>query len=530
MIQDIEITAEYLTGLLEWSQPQVIKRAGAFKHRFIAEPNADLEWLWHHRRAELIALGVDRAPRTDNVRLVIWWKDAPELKDKTAELIKASSALDADISVSVPAGMTLRGYQKACVAFARGKRSLLIADSPGVGKTPEMIAIINDHPEWKTGLIVCKNVGKINWLRELRRWLTGKFSVWIAEPGMFPQRDIVIINYNLLGKFRAQMERDWDFVVLDEAHSIKNKRTQQYKNVMNLQRFARNRFALTGTPVVNEAHDVFPIISWLDPITYDNEVRFVHMYGETRRLHNQLRTNIMIRRRKEEVLTELPPIEHRIVEFDSPEARMAMDESECWKERKTKIDELEKVAERAATNKDPESFRKAMEQIDDVWKVAFKEMSAFRLKTGEAKFPFCMEYLKAAMEESDKIVVFGHHRHILENAHAQIPGSVLLYGGMHNNDKQLAIDRFQNDPNVPVFFGSSSAADTITLTASSRVIHFELEWTPAEMEQRISRCHRQGQKDSVLSEYLVLQNSCDGKFAKRLTMKMSLTADVLDRK
>lgn len=527
MIQDQEITTEYLTGLLEWSQPQVIKRAGGFKHRYIAEPNQDLEWLWHHRRAELIAIGIDRAPVTDGTRLVIWWQDAPVARDHAAELIKASSAVDADISVSVPAGLSLRGYQKACVAFARGKRALLIADQAGIGKTPESIAIINDHPEWKTGLIICKNIGKINWLRELRRWLTRPMSMWIADTSIFPHRDIVIINYQLLTKYKSHIcARNWDFIIADEAHMFKSSKAQVFKNMMELQRTSGNRFALTGTPIVNVAEDIFQILTWLDPITYDNSVRFKYLYNEPRRLHNHLRTHIMLRRLKKDVLQELPKVEHRIVEFDDEEP---MDGPA--RELYSKLTEIEKAIAEAQIHKDERAFRLALSAMDDALKVPFSEMSEFRKRTGERKFEYCMEFLKSAMEETDKIVVFAHHRHLLEKAHSEIPGSVLLYGGMHNNDKQLAIDRFQNDPKVPVFFASiTTAGDTITLTASSRVIFFEQDWRPAIMEQCISRVDRMGQVNSVLVDHLTLRNSCDSKVARRLTMKMELSENILDRK
>lgn len=530
MIQDQEITSGYLWLLLEWSQPMVVKRRGGFMHRHIAEPNADFEWLWHHRRGELIALGIDRAPVNDGTRLVIWWLEAPQAKDQAAELIKASSATDADIQVSVPEGLVLRGYQKACVAFARGKRALLNGDDVGLGKSVETVAIINDHPEWKTGLIICPSVAKINWLRELRRWLTRPISMWIADASMFPNRELVIINFELLGKFEKQMERDWDFIVIDEIHRIKNPKSLAHKRCMNLQKYARNRIGLSGTPIVNEAEDLFPILSWLDPIIYDNPVRFKHHYSETRRLHNHLRTHIMVRRLKKEVLTELPPLIHRIIEFDCPDESMAREEQEAWGPKAAKIQNMEEKVANAERLKDDRAYRRALEELDDVWKVAFSEMSAFRKRTAEAKFPLCMEFLRAAMEESDKIGVFAHHRHILEAAHKETPKSVLLYGGMHDNDKQLSIDRFQNDPAVPVFFGSIEATgEAITLTASSRVLFFELDWRPSKMTQVAGRFHRMGQRDSVLCDYLVLKNSCDAKLARRLVMKAELTEDILDR-
>lgn len=526
MIQDIEITNEYLTGLLDWSQPRVIRRKGGFKHLFEAIPNEDFEWHWKHNRGALVALGIDRGPVQEGNRTVIWWQDAPEAKDQASELIKASSATDADIEVSVPAGLTLRGYQKACVAFYRGKRALLCADAAGTGKSISTVAIINDHPEWKSVLIICKNVAKINWLREVRKWLTSKLSVWIADPSMFPQRDIVIVNFQLLGKFQKQiLDREWDLVVIDECHSIKSPATAQFKHCMAIQKRARNRIGLSGTPIVNEVNDIFQILSWLDPIVYDNPVRFRHHYSEPRRLHDHLRQHIMIRRLKKDVLRELPPVQHRIVEFDD---NSPLDTSE--RDLNNKLAEIEKALENAQLCKDERAYRKALDEMDDALKVGFSEMSEFRKVTGQRKFPFAMEFIKSAMEETEKIVVFAHHRAILESAQREIAGSVLLYGGMDNSEKQLSIDRFQNNPKVPVFFGSILAAgDSITLTAASRVIFFEMDWRPAIMEQCVSRLHRMGQTDSVLVDYLVLSKSCDAKVAKRLTMKMQISEDILDR-
>jgi SWI/SNF-related matrix-associated actin-dependent regulator 1 of chromatin subfamily A len=106
---------------------------------------------------------------------------------------------------------------------------------------------------------------------------------------------------------------------------------------------------------------------------------------------------------------------------------------------------------------------------------------------------------------------------------------VKLYGGMSDVEKENSVTRFQNDPTCKIFVGSIRAAGVgITLTAASKVVFAELDWTPANMMQAEDRCHRIGQTESVLVQHLVFDDSLDARMAEILVEKMEIIGAALD--
>jgi SWI/SNF-related matrix-associated actin-dependent regulator of chromatin subfamily A-like protein 1 len=188
------------------------------------------------------------------VPLKVWWTDAAakaarliEYADDVAkaalaphlEQVSASKAVDADIDIPAPDGLAYLGYQRAGIAYAKGRDRTLIGDEMGLGKTIQALGYINASPEVKTVLIVCPASLRLNWEREAKKWLVraDSFKFHIVETADPPPADatFIIVNYNRLsGKagekvFAALMARQWDLLVADEAHYCKNpkaKRTQ----------------------------------------------------------------------------------------------------------------------------------------------------------------------------------------------------------------------------------------------------------------------------------------------------------------
>src|SRR5690606_16135176 len=162
--------------------------------------------------------------------------------------------------------------------------------------------------------------------------------------------------------------------------------------------------------------------------------------------------------------------------------------------------------------------------------VAFEELSALRHEMGIAKVPAVIEHIKETLENTDKIVVFAHH-HDVVNAIAQAFGdiAVKLTGVESSDERQAAVDRFQNDPNCRLFIGTIGAAGVgLTLTAASTMIFAELDWVPGRVTQAEDRIHRIGQLDSVLIQHLVVDGSLDAKMAWVLVEKQEIIDKALD--
>jgi len=164
----------------------------------------------------------------------------------------------------------------------------------------------------------------------------------------------------------------------------------------------------------------------------------------------------------------------------------------------------------------------------------FSEMAKVRHDTAVAKINDVCGHVENMFEEGiDKVVVFAHHRDVVNKIHEHFGNkgisSVILYGGMSDEESQKSIDEFQDNPDVKLFIGNIKAAGVgITLTSSHNVVFAELDWTPANMSQAEDRCHRIGQNDSVLIQHLVLENSFDAKMAQSLVDKQNIIDGILD--
>lgn len=449
--------------------------------------------------------------------------EGKEIAAKVAE----SRATDADISVPAPAGLAYLPYQRAAIAYAMARKNVLIADEMGLGKTVQAIGIMNAMSEAKTILVVCPASLKHNWRAEVRKWDIHSRSV-----GIFPRRETVtIVNYEQLKKISPQA---WDLLVLDEAHYAKNPTAQRTQECIKHAKLAKRVVALTGTPL-DKPREIYTLQTMLDTATWGpagverskEQGRFYFRYcgpekvwtgrkyvttfdGATNleELQERLRTSLMVRRLKSDVLTELPAKRRQIVVLgeQADEDGFPLDESGDYQEQ---VDNLRKSG-----------------------KVAFEEISGLRHEQALRKLPKCIEYLTETLENNnEKVVVFAHHKDViaeLETALAPF-GLVKIDGSTPVGERGGIVDAFQNG-SARVFLGSIGAAGVgLTLTAASRVVFVELDWTPKAMNQAEDRCHRIGQKDTVLVQHLVIDGTLDAKIAKMLVRKQDVADSALDR-
>ncbi len=422
-----------------------------------------------------------------------------------------------------PKGKEYLPYQVAGIQFARGKSACLIGDEMGLGKTIQAIGWLNCRPEIETALIVCPATLKTNWARELDAWLIS------------PCVDVTIINYDQLHKL--DMSRIYDVAILDEGHYIKNHKAKRSRLCRAIQ--ARNRIILTGTPILNKPIELWHLLHWLRPEVWpmssfmkyalrycgahqrrvNRSGRFVWFMDGATNL-DELRamlSGLMIRRLKSEVLKELPDKRRQIIEI--PVNGMAGGLLDELREATNRIRGIE------------ETYAAEVQRMEGALSVAWKDMAELRHELGLAKLPAAIELIHDAVESSGKVVVFAHHRDVIEglsNALVDYKPAV-IHGGTPVCARQKMVDAFQNDHETKVFIGQTMAAGVgITLTAASHVIFVELDWTPGVMSQAEDRCHRIGQKNSVLVQHLAFENSLDVNIAKALIRKQSIITKALD--
>lgn len=460
---------------------------------------------------------------------------------------------DSDVNVPCPKNLTFYPYQIAGIRIAVNQQSTLIGDEMGLGKTAQAIGVINVTKP-KTVLVVCPATLKINWYREMMRWLTDVYAINIVNPGdKFPEKpEIVIVNYDIVSRHKEAIHKiEWDLFIADEAHYLKNPAAQRTEALLgkgkkSLPIKAKRKILLTGTPIPNRPIEAWPLVSFLWPETFDNYFQYAKRYCEARNngwgwdvsgadnleeLQQVMRGAGLVRRLKSQVLTDLPPKTRQVVVLPSDSVcDLLKKESDFIKRHEDKIRQLTRAKHAAKAQKNEAGYKNAVAQLREAQGIAFTEMARVRKELAVAKIPFCIEYINMQLEENGKVVFMAHHREVIEEIHKHFGSvAVKLYGGMSSDEKTKSVDSFQNDPNCKVFLGSIQAAGVgITLTAAQCMVFGELDWTPGNMLQAEDRIHRIGQKGNALIQQLVFDGSLDAKMAETLVRKMEIIEQALD--
>lgn len=501
---------------------------------------------------------------------------AREAADEAKARREASRAASLDPSeaeaIPVPEGLAYLPYQLAGIAFARGLLACLIGDEMGLGKTIQALGAINADETARHILVVCPASLRRNWRNEAKRWLVRDYEYLVVEggkkaklPRKLARHVVVIINYDVLKAHHAWLHaQQWDVLIVDEAHYLKNPKTQRTAQVLGkwdkdatkaipaLQ--ATRRIFLTGTPLPNRPIELWPLVKALDPAGLGRSwKRFAERYCAGYRdtygwqtagssnldeLQMRMRSSFMIRRLKADVLKELPAKRRQIIELPANGASKAVKaEQVALAEHKKAELALQIKAALAKASHDDATYEEAVRALRSARLAAFEDMSRFRHETALAKVPYVVEHLHAVVASAGQVVVFAHHKDVIAAIRKGLETAtkdnealtcVQITGDTSMQAREDAVEAFQNGK-AQVFLGNIQAAGVgITLTASSHVIFAELDWVPGNMSQAEDRCHRIGQTDSVTVQHLVLEGSLDAVMAVTLVEKQAVQDDALD--
>ena len=252
-------------------------------------------------------------------------------------------------------------------------------------------------------------------------------------------------------------------------------------------------------------------------------------------LQERLRSSIMIRRLKADVLTELPAKRRQIIALQplTARARAAVaNEQKHVRETEAKLAALRAAVEALDPETAQDRYKAAALALREAETVAFTETSLVRHEVELAKLPQVVEHLTDFLEGcEEKLVVFGHHHDVLDELHAALApfGALKADGRDSVPARDAAVQRFQTDPAARVIVcGITAMGVGHTLTAASHVVFASLDWTPGNLLQAEDRCHRIGQRDSVLVQHIVLDGSLDARMTELIVGKMGVIADALD--
>ncbi len=506
------------------------------------------------------------ADKSIAVRLANYADDGARAELESVEkALEQSRAAAADIDIPVPEGLEYLPFQRAGIAYAMARESTLIGDEMGLGKTIQALGVINADPSIETALIVVPASLRINWKREAEKWLVTPREIYVVDNNkpIPDSAEIVVVNYDRVkgAVFDNIMAREWDVLIIDESHKIKNPKAARTKRVLGVSEKKRSKkdrvpglvdrckrkLFLTGTPILNRPIELQSVLAAIRPGEFGNFFQFAKRYcnghqnkwgwdftgaSNLDELQTRLRALCMVRRLKKDVLTELPAKRRQVIELAPNGASRAVKaEAKAFRAHEDRLAGLRDEADLAHAAGDETTYKAAVEKLRDEAQVAFSEISRLRHDVAVAKIPSVIDHVDNMLESGvSKCLLFCHHKDVVK-AFAEHYGAaaVKLTGDTSQEDRQTAVDRFQTDPAVKVFIGSITAAGVgLTLTAAAHVVFAELDWVPANITQAEDRCHRIGQTGSVLVQHLVVDGSLDARMAKTIVAKQAVADKALD--
>ena len=437
-------------------------------------------------------------------------------------------------------------YQVEGALFAARAGRALLGDEMGLGKTVQAIAaaeLMARHFGVQRVLVVCPTSLKHQWKAEFAKFADRPAQVIhglrAKRQGQYAQDTFCrIVNYEMLAR-DADLIDAWapDLVIADEAQRIKNWNTVAARALKRIH--TPYALVLTGTPLENRLEELISIVQFVDQ----------HRLGPTWRMldEHQLRDDVgrvigyralgqiqqtlapvMLRRRKAEVLTQLPErVDSRLFVPLTPEQRVHHDENG---EIVTRI-----VARWRKTGFLSDVDQRRLQCALQNMRMACNSTFLLDHETDHGhKADELLTLLDEWLEDpAAKVVVFsqwlGTHEIIRRRLAHRPWGHVLFHGGVPGEQRGALVERFHNDADCRIFLSTDAGGVGLNLQhAAALVVNMDLPWNPAVLEQRIGRVHRMGQARGVQVVNLIGQGSIEEGMLGVLAFKKSLFAGVLD--
>lgn len=388
----------------------------------------------------------------------------------------------------------LREYQATGVEYLKKAKKVLLADDTGLGKTIQAIQAMLDL-NLSSNLIVCPATLKYNWANEFKKHF-GIGSCVVAgnkterEKAWKSDTQFKIANYDLLSADASIIKEKWDVIVVDEAVYLKNPKADRTQAARKLK--SDYRWALSGIPMETNLLDFHSIMEWVRPGLLAKAYPFKYRhtifdwagkpigYKNLEEIH-VLTSPFVLRRKKEDVLKELPPKIFFDIQLEfGKEERKAYDA--------IREEFLEWLKEQTGNNWQSNALTKLVRMrqfVEFPSMVGFKNFQSAKL-----------EWLKELKEAEAKIVVFTPFVESLKNLKEIFETKYIIYGDIKAEDRIKTIDEFNQVENG-ILISTDAGRFGINITGANNIVHFGYFFNPATITQREDRLHRIGQKSVV---------------------------------
>jgi superfamily II DNA or RNA helicase len=437
----------------------------------------------------------------------------------------------------------LRDYQREGLGWMHFLRRFgfggCLADDMGVGKTAQVLALLEarrtDNSQRGPSLVVVPKSLVFNWKQESERFTP---SLRVLDHtgggrniGSFNDYDLILTTYGTLRRDAAEFSSlEFDYVVLDEAQTIKNAETESAKAARLLK--ARHRLALSGTPVENHLGELWSLFEFLNPGMLGSASVFKvtaaatrNPSEETKKLLAHALRPFLLRRTKEQVAKELPAKSEQTIfcEMEGPQRKL-------YNELRTHYrNSLLKKVDSVGLAK---SKIQVLEALLRLRQAACHPglLDPKRIGDPSAKIDLLMEQLEELIEEGHKALVFSQFTSLLAIVRDLLDKRQVPYEYLDGatRDRQQCVEKFQNDPDCRLFLISLKAGGLgLNLTAAEYVFLLDPWWNPAVEAQAVDRAHRIGQTRQVFAYRIIARDTVEEKVLELQKSKRELAAAII---
>ncbi len=420
----------------------------------------------------------------------------------------------------------------------------ILADDMGLGKTLQALTVIQKAKEVDgpmPTLVICPTTVVFNWESEIQKFAPELSCLKISgteRKSLFkkiPEFDIIITSYALIRRDIEKLkEYNFRYVVLDESQNIKNAGSQTAQAVKKLQ--ASHKLALSGTPIENKLEELWSVFDFLMPgflfDTHEFNYRYVNpiMERADKVVEKRLKLQIypfILRRMKRDVAKDLPDKVENIAycELTDDQKDFYLQVLDSTKE------ELFKSIEQNGIEKSRLSIFSALLRLRQICchpRLYDKENVKNIISSG--KFEKLKVMLEEIIAEKHRVLLFSQFVEMLDLVKDWLERVGIPYSYLtgKTKDRQAAVEKFNNNPSIPIFLVSLKAGGTgLNLTGADYVIHYDPWWNPAVEDQATDRAYRIGQTKKVFVYRLITKNTVEEKIQKLKMFKRNLVDSVI---
>lgn len=478
----------------------------------------------------------------ENIDNEIILKEISDKKQRLKEITKVEQ-------VKVPKGIKadLRHYQKEGLNWLNFLDSMkwggILADDMGLGKTLQILSFFKLKLKKKDApaLIIVPTTLLFNWENEIAKFSPSLKALYYygnnrkKDTQYFSNYHLVFTSYGVLVR-DIEILKDFQFsyAVLDESQAIKNPLSQRYKAANLLK--AKNKFALTGTPIENSTFDLFAQMNFVNPGFFGDIKSFKEDYSnkidkdsneEISMELQKLSNPFIMRRTKEQVATELPPKTEDILYCE-----METEQRKVYEAYRNEYrDKILKKIENEGLGKSKLFILEGLLRLRQICDSPALLNSDTFSSNQSVKIKELLSFI-TEKTANHKLLIFSQFVGMLHLIRTELDNHQIDYeyldGKSSKNQRKESVEHFQSNDSIRVFLVSLKAGGTgLNLTAADYVFLVDPWWNPAVEEQAIDRCYRIGQDKKVFAYRMICKDTIEEKIVKLQSKKKKIASDII---